>query len=66
GNADFAINDDGTPNTAHSTNPVPIILITDKKVTLKNGKLADVAPTILNRLEISVPIEMDGENLVSN
>lgn len=64
GNADFAINEDGTPNTAHSTNPVPIILVTDDKVTLKSGKLADVAPTILERMQLSVPQEMDGESLV--
>lgn len=64
GNADFAVNDDGTPNTAHSTNPVPIILVTNDKVALKTGKLADVAPTILKRMQLSVPQEMDGESLI--
>ncbi|MEY3844293.1 MAG: hypothetical protein RL293_715 [Bacteroidota bacterium] len=48
GNADFAINADGTPNTAHSLNPVPVILVTeDPEVKLNDGILADVAPTIL-------------------
>ncbi len=65
GNADFAINPDGSPNTAHSLNPVPVVLVTEDKVTLKNGILADVAPTILSRLGIEQPSEMTGENLVS-
>ncbi len=65
GNADFAINPDGTPNTAHSLNPVPVVLVTEDKVTLKNGILADVAPTILSRLGVDQPIEMTGKSLVS-
>ena len=64
GNADFAINDDGTPNTAHSTNLVPCILIDNDYKKIKNGKLADVAPTILKLLNINPPSEMDGEYLV--
>ena len=64
GNADYALNDDGSPNTAHSLNPVPMVLVThDKNVTLHPGILADVAPTILNRLGISAPKEMTGKNL---
>lgn len=65
GNADVAFNPDGSPNTAHSLNPVPIILVTDdKKVKLTNGILADVAPTILRRMKIAAPLEMDGKSLI--
>jgi 2,3-bisphosphoglycerate-independent phosphoglycerate mutase len=64
GNADFAINVDGSPNTAHSLNPVPVVLVTNEEVTLQDGILADVAPTILGRLGIATPIEMTGKNLV--
>ena len=65
GNADYAINPDGTPNTAHSLNPVPVVLISeDKTVKLNSGILADIAPTILDRLHISQPKEMTGKSLV--
>jgi 2,3-bisphosphoglycerate-independent phosphoglycerate mutase len=65
GNADFAINEDGTPNTAHSLNPVPVILVTeDPEVKLNDGILADVAPTILNRMRLAAPIEMTGKSLL--
>lgn len=65
GNADFAINADGTPNTAHSLNPVPVVLVTnDKNVQLKSGILADVAPTILKRMGIEASKEMTGNVLV--
>ncbi len=64
GNADYAINADGSPNTAHSLNPVPAVLVTnDENVRMEDGILADVAPTILNRLQIAAPIEMTGKNL---
>ena len=63
GNADFALNADGTPNTAHSLNPVPVVLVTNDEVKLDNGILADVAPTILGRLGIATPLEMTGRNL---
>jgi 2,3-bisphosphoglycerate-independent phosphoglycerate mutase len=63
GNADYAINSDGSPNTAHSLNPVPVVLVTDENVRLKDGILADVAPTILNRLNIAQPAEMTGSSL---
>lgn len=64
GNADYAVNPDGSPNTAHSLNPVPVVLVTEDKVTLKNGILADVAPTILSRLGVEQPAEMTGATLV--
>lgn len=64
GNADYAINADGSPNTAHSLNPVPVVLVSNDTVTLESGILADVAPTILGRLGIATPLEMTGKNLV--
>ena len=65
GNADMAINPDGSPNTAHSLNPVPVILITkEKDIVLRKGRLADVAPTILGRLGIEQSKEMTGKDLV--
>jgi 2,3-bisphosphoglycerate-independent phosphoglycerate mutase len=64
GNADFAINPDGSPNTAHSLNLVPVVLITKEKIELSDGILADVAPTILDRMKIAAPLEMTGKSLV--
>ena len=65
GNADNALNEDGTPNTAHSLNPVPCIYVTaDKNARIENGKLADVAPTILHIMGIPQPKEMTGHNLI--
>lgn len=64
GNADYAINDDGSMNTAHSLNPVPCILVTDSYKTLKDGILADVAPTVLTVMGLPVPAEMGGKVLV--
>lgn len=64
GNADVTINPDGSPNTAHSLNPVPIIHVTEDDVKLKNGILADIAPTILGRMGIAQPSEMTGKSLV--
>ncbi len=67
GNADYSINPDGSPNTAHSLNPVPVVLVTeDKRIKLKDGILADVAPTILSRMGIASPMEMSGDTLVSH
>ncbi|MCC7298478.1 MAG: 2,3-bisphosphoglycerate-independent phosphoglycerate mutase [Bacteroidia bacterium] len=64
GNADFAVNDDGTPNTAHSLNPVPCWLVSkDLKPMMHAGILADVAPTILKLMEIEQPMEMTGKAL---
>jgi len=65
GNADYAINPDGSPNTAHSLNPVPVVLVTKEKgIELEDGILADVAPTILRRMMIAAPMEMTGRSLV--
>ena len=65
GNADNEINADGTPNTAHSLNPVPFIYVTDNNsATVKDGRLADVAPSILHILGLEQPAEMTGENLI--
>ena len=66
GNADFIVNPDGSPNTAHSLNPVPVVLITNDQITLNHGILADVAPTILDRLNIQQPKEMTGKSLIYN
>jgi 2,3-bisphosphoglycerate-independent phosphoglycerate mutase len=65
GNADNAINPDGTPNTAHSLNPVPFIYVTEKKDTIvQNGILADVAPSILKIMGLPQPAEMTGHSLL--
>ncbi len=67
GNADNAVNPDGTPNTAHSLNPVPCVYVTDKKgVAVENGILADVAPTILHIMGLPQPTEMTGHNLIKD
>ena len=64
GNADMMVNQDGSPNTAHTKNLVPLFLISkEKKWQLKNGKLGDLAPTILNLMQINIPKEMTGEVL---
>jgi len=60
GNADHAVNPDNTPNTAHSTNPVPCVLVSKEAVALKPGILADVAPTILKIMGLPQPTEMTG------
>ena len=64
GNADYAINEDGSPNTAHTNNPVPLYLIDDKYKSIKEGKLADIAPSILKIMELPIPAEMTGEILM--
>jgi len=64
GNADFSINEDGSPHTAHTTNPVPIFLLDDDFTKVKNGKLGDLAPTILSMMEVDIPKEMTGNILV--
>lgn len=67
GNADNAINPDGTPNTAHSLNPVPFIYVTDNKnATVENGVLADVAPSILHIMGLEQPEAMTGKNLIKD
>jgi len=64
GNADQALNEDGTPNTAHSTNPVPVIILDKEVKQIKSGILADVAPTVLKLMGIQAPKEMTGNSLV--
>jgi 2,3-bisphosphoglycerate-independent phosphoglycerate mutase len=65
GNADHALIEDGTPNTAHSLNPVPCIYVSENKnATVSDGRLADVAPTILKMIGLSAPKEMTGKVLV--
>jgi len=64
GNADKALNEDGTPNTAHSLNPVPGILISDGYNSIKEGILADVAPTLLTIMGVPIPKEMTGKVLI--
>ncbi len=65
GNADNAVNADGSPNTAHSLNPVPFVYVSDKKdAKVENGILADVAPSICGLLGIAQPTEMTGKNLI--
>ncbi len=67
GNADYLINEDGTPNTAHTLNPVPLFLISnDYTGQLKSGKLGDLAPTILTYMGIAIPKEMTGNILISH
>ena len=72
GNADKMKNEDGTPNTAHTTNEVPMFLLSadskndENKYSLKNGKLGDIAPTILSLMNIEIPKEMTGEILCSS
>ena len=66
GNADEMINPDGTVNTQHSTNPVPFIFVTqEKNIKIQSGKLGDIAPTILHRMQLPIPKEMTGEILIS-
>lgn len=65
GNADKVINEDGTPNTAHTTNLVPIYILDRDVKTVKDGKLADIAPTVLHLMGLKAPAEMDGEVLVN-
>ena len=65
GNADHALNEDGTPNTAHSLNPVPFVYVTENKdAKVENGVLADVAPSILHILGMKQPAEMTGKDLI--
>ncbi len=68
GNSDYMINEDGTPNTAHTMNPVPCILVSKylkNTVQLKHGRLADVAPTLLELMGIEQPAAMTGKSLIT-
>lgn len=65
GNSDYMRNDDGTPNTAHSTNLVPCVFVGNEyKGQPKDGKLADIAPTILSLMNVAKPVEMTGDSLL--
>jgi len=65
GNSDYMINEDGSPNTAHTMNPVPFFIIdNDWKGKIKPGKLGDIAPTILTMMQLPIPKEMTGEILI--
>jgi 2,3-bisphosphoglycerate-independent phosphoglycerate mutase len=67
GNADYMINEDGTPNTAHTLNLVPFFIIDkDWKGKIKNGKLGDLAPTILTMMQLPIPPQMTGEILINS
>ena len=67
GNADHALNEDGTPNTTHSVNPVPFIYVTENpKAKVKDGVLADVAPSILHIMSLEQPGELTGKCLIDN
>lgn len=63
GNADCMIQPDGSPHTAHTTAPVPVVLVSDRNVLLKNGILADVSPTLLKMINLEQPEEMTGKPL---
>jgi 2,3-bisphosphoglycerate-independent phosphoglycerate mutase len=65
GNSDYMINEDGSPNTAHTMNPVPFFIIDKEwKGAVKAGKLGDIAPTILTMMQLPIPHEMTGEILI--
>jgi 2,3-bisphosphoglycerate-independent phosphoglycerate mutase len=65
GNSDYMINEDGSPNTAHTLNPVPYFIIDSNwQGKVKHGKLGDVAPTILRLMDLPIPVEMTGEILI--
>ena len=65
GNAEKMINEDGSPHTYHTTNLVPFIVISDRKdIKLCDGKLGDIAPTILDLMNIDIPGDMTGNNLI--
>ena len=64
GNCETMINPDGTPHTAHTTNPVPIILIDKELKSIKNGILGDISPTILHLMGIKKPKEMSQKSLI--
>ncbi|MDR1879796.1 MAG: 2,3-bisphosphoglycerate-independent phosphoglycerate mutase [Tannerellaceae bacterium] len=66
GNADHALNEDGTPNTAHSLNPVPFVYVTkNAEAKLEDGILADVAPSLLHIMGLKQPAEMTGKSLIN-
>jgi 2,3-bisphosphoglycerate-independent phosphoglycerate mutase len=64
GNCDTMVNPDGSPNTAHTTNPVPIILISDKHKEINDGNLGNIAPTVLELMGVKQPQEMTAKSLL--
>ena len=64
GNADFMVNADGTPHTAHTTNPVPLFILDPDVESVNDGRLCDLAPTVLKLMGISKPEEMTGKSLI--
>ena len=64
GNCETMINPDGSPNTAHTTNPVPIIIVDNEQIAIKDGVLGDIAPTILELMGIEKPVVMTGKSLI--
>jgi 2,3-bisphosphoglycerate-independent phosphoglycerate mutase len=64
GNSDKMKNEDGSPNTQHTTNLVPLIIVDNEKFNLKQGKLGDIAPTILTLMGLPIPEEMTGNILI--
>jgi len=64
GNCETMINTDGSPNTAHTTNPVPLILVDQEHTAIRDGVLGDIAPTILKLMAIEIPSAMTGSPLV--
>jgi 2,3-bisphosphoglycerate-independent phosphoglycerate mutase len=66
GNADFMINEDGSPNTAHTTNPVPFVVVSSRVRQVKSGRLADIAPSVLDLMNIEKPAEMTGVSLIAS
>ncbi|MGM0566919.1 MAG: 2,3-bisphosphoglycerate-independent phosphoglycerate mutase [Bacteroidota bacterium] len=64
GNADNAVNKDGSPNTAHSVNPVPAVLVSERFKKIKNGILADVSPTLIEMMGLEQPEEMTGKSII--
>jgi 2,3-bisphosphoglycerate-independent phosphoglycerate mutase len=65
GNADLARNADGSPHTAHTTNPVPVFVLADGVKAVRDGILADVAPTVLDLMGVAQPAEMTGQSIIA-
>ena len=65
GNAELMLNRDGSPNTAHTTNPVPLILTSQGRRLRDGGRLSDIAPTVIELLGLPLPAEMSGRSLLA-
>ena len=66
GNCETMFNEDGSPHTAHTTNPVPFILVDGKKRKVKSGVLGDIAPTVLDLLDVAQPAAMTQNSLLED